>query len=140
MLQSRLLLAKPKKKAAAKKKGSNSLGVDLKTGLPVYVIVGPFGPYVQLGVLDLDGKQPKRVSVPKRIDPQQVTLEVALDLLNLPRTLGTHPETGKPVKVGIGRLGPYVAHGRVFRKLPNDHDVLKIDLATAVELLTRPAG
>jgi DNA topoisomerase-1 len=114
---------------------AKSLGTDPKTGLPVYVIFGPFGPHVQLGVLDLDGKQPKRASVPKRIDPQQVTLELALDLLNLPRTLGDHPETGKPVKAAIGRLGPYVVHEKVFKSLPKDQDVLKIDLATAVELL-----
>ena len=111
------------------------LGVDPKTDLPVFVFIGPFGPYVQLGVLGLDGKRPKRISVPRPIDPEQVTLELALDLLNLPRTLGDHPETGKPVKAAIGRFGPYVAHEGVFKSLPKGQDVLKIDLATAVELL-----
>jgi DNA topoisomerase-1 len=115
---------------------AKSLGTDPKTGLPVDVMFdGPFGPHVQLGVLDEDGKPPKRMSVPKRVDPQQVTLELALDLLNLPRTLGNHPETGKPVKAAIGRIGPYVICEKVFKSLPKEQDVLKIDLATAVELL-----
>jgi DNA topoisomerase-1 len=117
---------------------SRRLGTDPKTGLPVYVIVGSFGPYVQLGVLDSDGKRLKRASVPKRIDPRQIALETALALLSLPRDLGTHPVTGKPVKAAIGKFGPYVVHERVYRKLPKNLDVLKVDLATAVELLSRP--
>jgi len=115
---------------------AKSIGTDPNTGLPVYVIFnGPFGPYVQLGVLDEDGKKLKRVAIPKQIDPAQITLAQALDLLILPRTLGAHPETGEPVKAAIGRFGPYVAHGKTFKSLAKDHDVLKIDLATAIELL-----
>src|SRR5690348_8001746 len=85
---------------------AKSLDADPKTGLPVYVIFfGPFGPYVQLGVLDENGKNPKRASIPKQIDPAEITLAQALDLLSLPRTLGNHPETGEPVKAAIGRFG-----------------------------------
>lgn len=120
---------------AQKKRGPTGLGMDTETGLPVYSMIGPFGPYVQLGDAGEEGKKPKRVSIPKHIDPQQITLEQALDLLSLPRTLGNHPESGKPVKAAIGRFGPYVVHEGVFKSLPKDQDVLKIDLATAVELL-----
>ncbi|HLJ12468.1 MAG TPA: DNA topoisomerase, partial [Planctomycetaceae bacterium] len=120
---------------AQKKKGPTTLGVDPETGLPVYSMIGPFGPYVQLGDAGEDGKKPKRVSIPKHIDPQQVTLELALDLLSLPRTLGDHPESGKPVKAAIGRFGPYVVHEGVYKSLPKEQDVLKIELTAAVELL-----
>jgi DNA topoisomerase-1 len=116
-------------------KPAKSLGTDPKTGLPVYVIFGPFGPFVQLGVLDEDGKKLKRAPVPKRLDARQIALETALDLLSLPRNLGDHPETGKPVKAAIGRRGPYVVHDGVFKLIPKNVDVLNIDLATAVELL-----
>jgi DNA topoisomerase-1 len=121
---------------ALKKRGPLSVGSDPETGLPVYSMIGPFGPYVQLGDKgEDDKKKPKRVSIPKQIDPAQITLAQALDLLSLPRTLGNHPETGKPVKAAIGRFGPYVVHEKVFKSLPKDQDVLKIDLPTAVELL-----
>jgi DNA topoisomerase-1 len=121
---------------AQKKRGPIALGMDPEAGLPVYSMIGPFGPYVQLGDKgEDDKKKPKRVSIPKQIDAQQITLAQALDLLSLPRTLGDHPESGKPVKAAIGRFGPYVVHEKVFKSLPKDQDVLKIDLATAVELL-----
>jgi DNA topoisomerase-1 len=120
---------------AQKKRGPTTLGNDPETGLPIYSMIGPFGPYVQLGDQGEDGKKPKRVSIPKQIDPAQITLVQGLDLLSLPRTLGNHPESGKPVKAAIGRFGPYVVHEKVFKSLPKDQDVLKIDLASAVELL-----
>src|SRR5260370_24119213 len=101
-------------------------------------MIGPFGPYVQLGDAGEDGKKPKRMTIPKNIDSQQITLEQALGLLSLPRTLGGHPETGKPVKASIGRFGPYVVHedaAKVYKSLPKDMDVLKVDLAGAIQLL-----
>ena len=120
---------------AQKKQGPKTVGMDTDAGLPVYSMIGPFGPYVQLGDAGEDGKKPKRVSIPKHIDPQQITIEQALDLLSLPRTLGDHPDSGKPVKAAIGRFGPYVVHEGVFKSLPKDVDVLKVDLPAAVELL-----
>jgi DNA topoisomerase-1 len=98
--------------------------------------LGPFGPYLQLGDAVEGGPKPKRVSLPKGADPQAVTFEQAVELLQLPRTVGVHPETGKPVTAGIGRFGPYVFHeGTGFKSLPKGHDVLTIDLPTSVELL-----
>jgi DNA topoisomerase-1 len=125
---------------AAKKKGPTALGMDPEQGLPVYSMIGPFGPYVQLGDVSDDGKKPKRMTIPKNFDPQQITLEQALDLLSLPRTLGSHPETQRPVKASIGRFGPYVVHegpAKVYKSIPKHLDVLKINLATALELLAQ---
>lgn len=125
---------------ALKKQGPKALGMDSEQGLPVYSMIGPFGPYVQLGDMGEDGKKPKRMTIPKNIDPQQITLPQALDLLSLPRTLGAHPETGKPVKASIGRFGPYVVHegpAKVYKSIPKDKDLFQVDLATALELLAQ---
>lgn len=122
----------------SKKEGPSALGTDPQTGEPVYLLSGPFGPYVQKG--DANGGKPKRVSLPKGLDPGRVTLETALALLSLPRTLGEHPETGKEVKAGIGRFGPYVVHESDFRSLRPGDDVLTITLPRALELLAQPKG
>ncbi|RPI79431.1 MAG: DNA topoisomerase I, partial [Planctomycetaceae bacterium] len=118
-----------------KQQGPKSLGVH-PDGQPIYLMIGPFGPYLQLGDAVEDGPKPKRVSIPRGTDPQQVSYDQAVELLKLPRTLGQHPETGNPVTAGIGRFGPYVFHeGTGFKSLPKGGDVLAIDLVTAVELL-----
>jgi DNA topoisomerase-1 len=119
-----------------KQQGPRSIGVHPTEGLPMYSLLGPFGPYLQLGDAVEGGAKPKRVSLPKGADPQAVTFEQAVELLQLPRTVGLHPETGKPVTAGIGRFGPYVFHeGTGFKSLPKGYDVLTIDLPTSVELL-----
>jgi DNA topoisomerase-1 len=125
-----------------KRQPRRPLGTHPEQGLPVYSLIGPFGPYVQLGDAGGNGEKPKRVSIPRSIDPQTLTLETALDLLSLPRDLGAHPESGKPVKAGIGRYGPYVFHDGVYKSIPKDQNILATDLATAVELLkqARPRG
>jgi len=116
-----------------KKQGPQSLGMH--DGQPVYILVGRFGPYVQLGDMTDDGEKPKRASLPKNVSPQQVTLDLAVKLLSLPRDLGPHPETGRSVTVTIGRFGPYVKHDKSSRSLRKDQDVFTITLADAVELL-----
>ena len=119
-----------------KQQGPRSIGTHPTEGVPMYALLGPFGPYLQLGDAVEGGPKPKRVSLPKGADPQAVTFEQAVELLQLPRTVGVHPETGKPVTAGIGRFGPYVFHeGTGFKSLPKGHDVLTIDLPTSVELL-----
>ena len=110
------------------------IGVDVKTGLPVFVMEGRFGPYVQLGEKTKENLKPHRASIPKDKDPKTVTLENALKLLILPRVLGTHPETGKNIIANIGRFGPYIAHERDFRSLKTD-DVYTILLPRALEIL-----
>ncbi|MFN7802779.1 MAG: type I DNA topoisomerase [Planctomycetaceae bacterium] len=119
-----------------KQQGPRSIGTHPTEGVPMYALLGPFGPYLQLGDAVEGGPKPKRVSLPKGADPQAVTFDQAVELLQLPRTVGVHPETGKPVTAGIGRFGPYVFHeGTGFKSLPKGYDVLTIDLPTSVELL-----
>ncbi len=118
-----------------KARGPESLGMHPQEGLPIFVLNGPFGPYLQLGEQGEDGSKPKRVSIPKNYDPTQIDLDLALKLMELPRTVGAHPEDGKVVKAGIGRFGPYVQHDGKYKSLGKEHDVLTIGLEEAVELL-----
>jgi DNA topoisomerase-1 len=113
------------------------LGVDPESAKAIWLLHGPFGPYVQLGEPEGD-KKPKRVSVPKNIAPDAVTLETALRLLALPRDLGPHPETAKKVVAAIGRFGPYVSHDGHFKSIPKDESVFDIGLERAVALLKEP--
>lgn len=131
-----------------KKAGPQSLGMHPEEGLPVYVKQGPFGTYLQLGE-DPEGEdspKPKRCSVPKHVEPEDITLDMALDYLALPKRLGQHPDTGNVVNAGLGRFGPYVTtrkDGRqVYKSLTKEHDVLTVDLNTAVQLLAevKPRG
>ena len=124
----------------AKTEGPDVLGVDPETRKSVLMLQGRFGPYVQLGEATEEEKKPKRASLPKGMNPGDVTLEMALRWLSLPRTLGKHPETGEEVKAGIGRFGPFVVHGNDFRSLQKTDDVYTVDLARAVELLSQPKG
>jgi DNA topoisomerase-1 len=118
-----------------KKQGPKAIGMHPETGLPIFSMSGRFGPYLQLGEAGPEGEKPKRVSIPKNIEPANITFEQALGLISLPRTLGDHPESAKPVKAGIGRFGPYVFHEGKFKSLPKTLDVMTVDLVTAVELL-----
>ncbi len=122
--------------------GPTSLGLDPATGMNVYLRTGGFGPYVQLGEDPEEKgrgvKKPKRASVPKEIPLTELGLEKALFLLSLPRSLGVHPTTGKDVRAGLGRFGPYVVHDGDFRSLKKEDSVWTITLERAVELLAEP--
>ncbi|MFK7777878.1 MAG: type I DNA topoisomerase, partial [Gimesia sp.] len=118
-----------------KSEGPKSLGMHPEENTPIYKLFGPFGPYLQLGDVIEDGPKPKRVSIPKTVDPDNVDFDLALKYLKLPRGLGEHPETGKKVNAGIGRFGPYVLHNKVYKSLTKDDDILTIELPRAVELL-----
>jgi len=122
-----------------KESGPTPLGHHPETGEPIYVLKGPYGPYVQQGANgDPDSKKkPPRASLPKGMKPEDLTLERALGLLQLPRTLGTHPETGEKVEVGIGRFGPFVRHNGEYRSLSAQDDVLAIGLERALALLAQ---
>jgi len=113
------------------------IGIDPKTEKLIQLLQGPFGPYIQLGEMEGD-KKPKRVSVPKNVQPDSVDLAVALKLLALPRDLGAHPESGKKVHAAIGRFGPYVSHDGQFKSIPKDESVFDIALDRAVALLKEP--
>lgn len=85
-------------------------------------------------------ERPKIVGLPKGVEPKDVTLELALKLLTLPRTLGAHPESGKDIKAGLGRFGPYVVHDGDFRSLKKEDDVITVELPRALELFAEPKG
>ncbi|MCC5942767.1 MAG: type I DNA topoisomerase [Balneolaceae bacterium] len=126
---------KIKELLVAEKEGPVSLGTHPEKNEPVYVLSGRFGPYVQLGEVTEENKKPKRVSLLKGMQPADVDFETALKLLELPRTLGEHPETGKVVKAGIGRYGPFVLHDGTFKSLKKEDHVLEVGLDRAVALL-----
>ena len=111
------------------------LGVHPEHNKPVFLKDGPYGPYVQLGEDD-EKPRPKRQSLAPGLTKADVTFEVALDLLALPRVLGQHPDSGKDVKASIGRFGPYVQHEKTYASLKKGvDDVLKVELPRALELL-----
>ena len=113
-----------------------SLGKDPDTNEDVFVKKGPYGSYVQLG----DGKKPKRVSIPKLVNPKDINLEKALLLLSLPRVIGNHPETNKEITANIGRYGPYLKYDVNSVSLPNDETVLTIGLNHAVVLISEKSS
>lgn len=110
------------------------LGTDPETGKDVTLRKGPFGFYIQLG--EPEGKEkPKRATLLKSLSPVEVTLEIALALLSLPREIGPHPETGEMISAGIGRFGPYLKLGSAYVSLGPDEDVLSIGLNRAVTVI-----
>lgn len=117
------------------KRGPEPIGTDPKTGQHVYCLVGRYGPYFQLGEKTEENPKPKRASMPKGMTPKTAELETALKLLELPRELGDHPDTGKPVRANTGRFGPYVVHDGDFRSLKKEDDLYEIDLKRALEIL-----
>jgi len=116
-----------------------TLGMDPESGLPVLARVGPYGPYVQLGEGNGGGK-PKRVSVPEGMTLDAMSLNYALLLLSLPRSLGQDPKTGKDVTVGIGRYGPYVHRGGTYRNLKSPVQLFEMGLEEGLALLEAKQG
>ena len=117
--------------------GPAELGKDPETGDSIYLVDGRFGHYVQRGEVQR-GKKPPRQGLPPGTAPEEVTLDLALRLLALPRLVGEHPDTGEPVRAGLGRYGPYVVHNRDFRSLAPGDNLFAIGLERALELLSAP--
>ncbi len=119
--------------------GPKVLGQDPETGKEVTLRLGPYGPYVQLGEPEGEGKKaikPKRASLPKGLSAADVDLDRGLRLLALPREIGLHPEDGKPIIAGIGRFGPYIKHESRYVNLKSgEDDVLTIGINRAVTVL-----
>ncbi|WP_298911292.1 type I DNA topoisomerase [uncultured Nostoc sp.] len=123
--------------------GPDQVGRHPETGEPIYVKIGAYGPYVQLGDKTDENPKPKQASLLKGVTPETVTLEMAVGLLALPRTLGVHPVTGGKIQASLGRFGPYVVHdqgkeGKDYRSLKATDHVLTINLERALELLSEP--
>jgi DNA topoisomerase-1 len=135
-----ITLEKLKELLKAEKEGPKSLGKDPETDEDIYVLTGRYGPYVQRGEVSDENKKPKRVSLLKGMKPEDVDRELALKLLELPRPLGDHPETGKVVKAGVGRYGPFILHDGTFKSLKKTDHVLEVGLDRAVELLKEKKG
>ena len=114
------------------KAGERQLGADPKTGRPVFVKIGRFGPVVQIGSAE-DQEKPLFAQLPKEQSIETITLEEALELFKLPRTLGEYE--GMTVTIGTGRFGPYVLHDRKFTSLPKDEDPMTITLEKAIDLI-----
>jgi DNA topoisomerase-1 len=110
------------------------LGVDPKSGETVSLKSGRFGPYVQLGE-PVNGEKPPRAGIPKGISAETIDLEMALKLLALPREVGLHPETGKPIMAGFGRFGPYLSHDGAYASLESTEEVFSVGINRAVTVL-----
>ncbi len=132
-------------------KKDEPIGIDPQTQLPIFVLVGKYGPYVQLGERLPKAKgrrkkgdpapfKPRMASIPKGVEISKVSLEDALKYLSLPRALGTHPATGKTITANNGRFGPYIVHDGDFRSIKekdgdNPYD---ITLERALDILSKP--
>ncbi len=115
------------------------LGTDPVTGHGVWLRMGRFGAYVQLGDAEPeDGDKPKRASLFRSMDPETVTLEQALALLSLPRIIGTSESDSEVVEAHNGRYGPYVVKGKERRSLDNEEQIFSISLEEALALLAQP--
>ncbi|MGI6232680.1 MAG: type I DNA topoisomerase [Prevotella sp.] len=114
--------------------GERELGIDPKSGRPVFVKIGKFGTLVQIGQAS-DEEKPRFAQLPKELSMETVTLDEALELFKLPRQLGEFE--GTPVTVGAGRFGPYVQHDKKYVSIPKDQDPLTITLAEAVQLILK---
>ena len=110
------------------------IGKHSETGEDIYLLTGRFGPYVQMGEKTKENPKPRRASVPKEKDIDEVTVADAEKYLSLPRVLGKHPETGEDITASIGRFGPFIVHDGDFRSLKKD-DVYTIKLDRALEIL-----
>ncbi len=121
------------------------LGTDPKTGKPVNLRSGRFGPYIQLGEPEVEkeakGKtkakmtKPPRSSLPAGVTPENIDLKMALNLLSLPREVGLHPEDNEPITAAIGPYGAYVKHNKTYANMPEWQDVFEVGLNRAVDLI-----
>jgi DNA topoisomerase-1 len=117
---------------SAHKAGERELGKDSRTGKPVFVKIGRFGPVIQIGTAD-DKDKPQFAHLPKELGMETITLEQALELFRLPRMLGEYE--GEPVNVGAGRFGPYILHNGKYVSLPKGANPLSVTIADAVKLI-----
>jgi DNA topoisomerase-1 len=114
------------------------LGSDPATGLEIQVKAGRFGPYVQVGEVSDGGEKPRTASLFASMDPATLTLEQALELLRIPRTVGTDPSTGEEIVAHNGRFGPYLKRGSDTRSLGSEDQLLTVTVDEAQALFAQP--
>jgi len=114
------------------------LGTDPESGLEVQLKAGRFGPYVQMGEVVDGGEKPRTASLFSSMDPATLTFEQALELLRIPRPVGTDPDTGEEVVAHNGRFGPYLKRGSDTRSLGSEEQLLTVTLDEARALFAQP--
>ena len=110
------------------KAGERQLGNDPKSGKPVFVKIGRFGPVVQIGSAE-DTEKPRFAQIPSDKSLESITLEEAIELFQLPRTLGDFE--GSPIVIGMGRFGAYILHQKKYTSIPKETDPMEISLDEA---------
>lgn len=113
---------------------NKELGVD-KNGNIITLRKGPYGWYVQLGEASSPKDKPKRSALPPSINPDTLTLDVAVKLLNLPISIGSHLHSGEEILMGIGRFGPYLKYQNKFISIPKNVDPFNVDIKQAMSLI-----
>ena len=114
------------------KAGERQLGVDPKSGKPVFVKIGRFGPVIQIGSAE-DTEKPRFAQIPSDKSMETITLEEAMELFQLPRTLGDFE--GSPIVIGMGRFGAYILHQKKYTSIPKDTDPMAISQEEAIALI-----
>ena len=117
--------------------GPKEIGIYPETNEMITLRKGPYGFYMQVGE-GTPEKKPKRVSIPKNFEPDEIGLNTAIQLLGLPRKLGFNPENNKTVSAGIGMYGPYILHDKKYKALEKTDNILDIELERALELIAKP--
>ena len=117
--------------------GPKEIGIYPETSEMITLRKGPYGFYMQVGEGTIE-KKPKRVSIPKNLEPDEIGLNTAIQLLGLPRKLGFNPENNKTVSAGIGMYGPYILHDKKYKALEKTDNILDIELERALELIAKP--
>jgi len=118
--------------------GNRDLGTDAESGLPVVARAGRFGPYVQLGDPDTSSGKPRTASLFKSMSLDSITLAQAVELLRLPRVVGTDPSSGEEIVARNGRYGPYLQRGTDSRSLDSEERLLDVGLDEALALFAQP--
>ena len=123
---------------AKREAGPQQLGEHPETGKMIYLMEGPYGPYIQLGEKTEEEKKPKRASLPKGTTPEEVDHAFALQLLSLPRVIGQHPETKEDILAGLGPYGPYLKHQKDYRNFKEFDRLFAISLEEALVVFSQP--
>ena len=138
-----LTIPKAVEMLAAKEEDPDPVATDPVTGKPVFLRHGRFGFYLEREATEAEveakgNDKPQRTSLPKEIAPEDLTEEQAEKLIQLPRSLGTHPESGEEISTNLGRYGPYVRQAKDYRNLPSWEKAADLTLEEALEILAQP--